>query len=92
MSDKKVVNIKKMLANESHAFSVPIDYEGLIEQGVLKKVGKSYYVDDPKTLPKDIAKRIKTIANGRYGQRVTFYKETKTMKNMAAKFKKYRDS
>ena len=91
MSDKKIVNITKMLANESHVFSLPIDYDGLIEQGVLKKVGKSYYVDDPKVLPNDVAKRIKTIANGRHGKRVTFYKETKTMKNMAEKFKQYRD-
>jgi hypothetical protein len=91
MNNKKIVNIKKMLANESHAFSVPIDYEGLIEQGLLKKVGKSYYVDNPASLPGEIAKRIKTISNGRHGKRVTFYKETKTMKNMADKFKQFRD-
>lgn len=89
--NNKLVNLEKMLANESHDFSVPIDFESLIEKGVLKKVGKSYYIDHPEDLPKNISKRIKTISNGRHGKRVTFFKETKAMKNMANKFKKYRD-
>jgi hypothetical protein len=91
MNNNKITNIRKMLANESHAFSVPIDYENLIEKGLLKKVGKSYYVDNLNSLPEEIAKRIKTSSNGRHGIRVTFYKETKAMKNMAEKFKKFRD-
>jgi len=62
MGNNKLINIRKMLANESHAYSIPIDFEGLIEQGILKKVGKSYYVDDLNSLPESIRKRINTFS------------------------------
>jgi len=91
MGKDKLTNIRKMLANEAYNFSIPIDFDGLIKQGLLKKVGKSYYVDNPDSLPENITKRIKSISNGRYGKKVTFYKETKTMKNMADKFKQFKN-
>jgi len=87
MDDIELDNFRKKLANEIHNFSVPIDFEGLIKQGLLKKVGKSYYINDLNALPESVRKRIKTIANGRHGAKVTFYKETKSMKNLAAKLK-----
>jgi len=81
-----------MIANQSHAMSTPIDFEGLIQQGLLKKVGKSYYVDNVDALPESAKMNIKTIATGsKHGIKVTFYKDTKSIKKIAEKFKQFRD-
>jgi hypothetical protein len=91
MDEEEKDNLRNRLANATYAFSIPTDYAGLIERGLLKKVGKSYYVDDINALPENVRKRIKDLSNGRYGTRVTFYKESKSAKKMADKLEQYRD-
>lgn len=83
--------IRKMVANESLALSKPIDFDVLVEQGILKLVGKSYYVDNIKTLPNEVRSRIKSVSNGKHGLRITFTKESKSMKKISEKFNKFKD-
>ena len=91
MDDKKIEEIAKMVANESYARSIPIDIDGLISKGIVKQVGKSYYVENLKLLPEDVRKRIKNVSKGRHGLRIEFYKETKSMAKLANKFRHLRD-
>jgi predicted transcriptional regulator len=81
--------IRKELAKTAKAFSEPIDFDKLIEDGLIIKKGKSYYVLNIHNLPENIRKRIKDITKTKNGLRVTFYKETKKMKNLAEKFSGY---
>ena len=41
MSDEEVEKMRKMLAKESHIMSTSIDFDQLIEDGLLKKIGES---------------------------------------------------
>lgn len=68
------------IAKSAHAFTVPIDFEKLINDGLLVKRGKSYYLTDTKLLPEIMSKRIKTVTPTQNGVRVTFYKESKSIK------------
>jgi len=86
MDEKKLKEIKKMLANNSKILAIPIDFEDLIKKGLIKKVGKSYYTDNIHTLPKEIIKKIKSFSNGRYGIKLTFYQETKSIKKNCKRF------
>ena len=91
MDEKELNDIRKMVANRSHEASIPIDYEALISKGILKKVGKSYYVESINSLPKDLKSRVKSMSKGRYGIKVTFSKETQSMKKLSKKFEQFRD-
>ena len=71
--------------------STPIDFDQLIKDGLLKRIGKSYYVDNIHNLPENVSKRITSVSETKNGIRVTFSKETKSMKKLADKFEKYRD-
>ena len=68
--------IVKELAEVAHAFSVPINFEKLMSDGVLKKIGRSYYVKNIRLLPEPVRNRIKSIAGTNNGLMVTFYKES----------------
>ncbi len=91
MDEKKVNELGKMVANKAHALSMPLDFDALISKGILKQVGKSYYVESLKRLPEEVRKRIKNVSKGRYGIRVEFYKETKSMAKLAKQFELFRD-
>ena len=91
MDENELEKIRKMVANGSHALSTPIDFDALIAKGILKKVGKSYYVKNLESLPKEARLKLKTSTKGRHGIRVSFYKETKKMMQLSDKFKQFRD-
>ncbi|MEY8215772.1 MAG: hypothetical protein RPR97_14975 [Colwellia sp.] len=91
MDEKELNKIRKMVANESLALSKPIDFDELLEQGVLKLVGKSYYVNSVESLPHEVKRRIKSVSNGKHGVKVTFIKETKSMSKLSKKFEQFRD-
>jgi len=75
----------KNIIDSVNAFAEPIDFKKLIDDGVLILKGQSFYVKSLKDLPEKVAKRLKSAEPGRYGIQVVFYKETKSMKNLAGK-------
>ena len=83
MNDEEM---KKEIIKAAKAFSKPINFEKLISDGFLIKKGKSYYTTNIKDLPEDIGKRIKEAVPTKNGLRVTFYKESKSLKKVADKF------
>ncbi|CDL85249.1 hypothetical protein [Xenorhabdus szentirmaii] len=91
MNQNEMSEIRTMVANKAHAFSQPINLEKLISDGLIKKVGKSYYTDDFNALPENIKKRVSSISKGRYGIRIVFTKETKKMAKLAEEFKLFRE-
>lgn len=88
MNDEEMA---KELAKAVQAFSEPIDFEKLIADGVLTRKGKSYYVTDLKVLPENVAKRIKQATTTKHGLRVTFHKESKSLKKLAGQLSGYLD-
>ncbi|EPW6433266.1 hypothetical protein ACWOYR_004728 [Vibrio parahaemolyticus] len=64
MNQNEIDDIRKMVANESYAASQPIDFEKLISDGLIKKVGNSYYTDDFNALPENIKKRVRNPPKG----------------------------
>jgi predicted transcriptional regulator len=62
MDDEEMV---KKLAKSAQAFSDPIDFDKLIEDGLLVKKGRSYYALDIHALPKFYkeSKSLKKLAN-----------------------------
>ena len=86
MNDEEMI---KKIAESAQAFSEPIDFEKLVSDGILTQRGKSYYVTDLKALPAVVSKRIKTVTKTKYGIKVTFYRESKSLKKIANKFKGY---
>ena len=90
MDEEELNKIRNMVANESQALSTPIDFESLISKGILKHVGKSYYVENLQLLPENIRKKVKSSSKGRYGIKVTFYKETQKMTALSKKFEQFR--
>jgi len=79
----------KKLAKAAHAFSIPLDYEKLISDGLLKKIGRSYYVENINLLPESVSARIKTATPTKNGIRVTFYKESKSLTKLSKKLQKH---
>ena len=79
----------KELAKAAHAFSIPIDFEKLISDRLLKKIGRSYYVENINLLPEPVSKRIKTATPTKNGIRVTFYKESKSLAKLSENLKKH---
>ncbi|MDP2842756.1 MAG: hypothetical protein Q8O06_03825 [Acetobacterium sp.] len=90
MANEEREKMRKMLAQEAHILSTPIDFDQLIKDGLLKKIGKSYYVDNIHDLPENVGKRITSVSQTKNGTKVTFSKETKSMKKLADKSEKYR--
>jgi hypothetical protein len=91
MNDEELEKITKMVANESHIMSTPIDFDQLIRDGLLKRIGKSFYTENSHDLPENVRKRITSVNKTKNGIKVTFSKETKSMKKLADKSKQYRD-
>lgn len=91
MNGEEVEKMRKMLAKETRIMSTPIDFDKLIKDGLLKKIGKSYYTDNIHNLQENVSKRIRSFSKTKNGIRVTFSKETKLMKKLADKFEKYQD-
>ena len=81
----------KKLANAAYAHAIPIDFDKLVEKGILKKSGSSYYVEDISRLPDNVSQRITSIEKTKKGTKVKFSKETKSMQKISEKFKQYRD-
>lgn len=81
----------KMIANEAHALATPIDFDLLLKTGVLNKIGKTYYTDNVRSLPEYVAKKISSAEQTKNGTKLTFYKETKSVKKIAEDLKKWRD-
>ncbi|WP_415239619.1 hypothetical protein [Pseudomonas brassicacearum] len=73
----------KEIAKSAHAFAEPIDFEKLVNDGLLIKKGKSFYATNLEALPEIVSKRIKEIASTKNGLRVTFYKESKALEKLA---------
>lgn len=91
MNNDELKNIVKMLANHSHAASIVIDYDDLVNKGILNLVGKSYYVDRLDSLPIGIRGRVVSYSKGKYGMKVVFSKDSKAMKKLADEYKPFRD-
>lgn len=77
------------IAKAAQAFAEPIDFERLINDGLLIKKGRSFYAPDLKALPENISKRIKAATSTKDGLRVTFHKESKSLKKIAESLKGY---
>lgn len=72
----------------AEAFTNPIDFDQLIEDGLLIQKGKSLYAPNIHNLPESVTQRIKQATLTRNGTKVTFYKES----TAAKKFIDQRDS
>tara|TARA_R110001592_G_scaffold254129_3_gene517497 strand:+ start:43553 stop:43819 length:267 start_codon:yes stop_codon:yes gene_type:complete len=79
--------LAEMVAVTAQALSEPIDFDSLLEQGLLEKRGRSYYVPDIGALPENVAKRINSTTTTKNGIRVTFSKERKSTIKLAAQLK-----
>lgn len=91
MDEDELNEIRKIVANKAHLLSKSVDVEFLIDEGIVKQVGKSFYVESLDLLPEDTRKLLKSVKKGRYGIRVEFAKGSKSMANLAEKFKQFRD-
>lgn len=91
MNDEELRILARMMANEAYALATPIDFDKLVKDGVLKRIGKSYYTDNVRNLPEHVSKKISSIEQTKKGKKLIFYKETKSIKKLAEDFKKWRD-
>ncbi len=91
MNDEELRIMAKMVANEAHAMATPINIASLLEFGVLRKIGNSYYTDNIHNLPEHVSKKISSVTNTKQGMKLTFYKESKSLKKLAEDLKKWRD-
>ena len=91
MKDEELRILAKMIANEAYVLATPLDFEKLVKDGVLKKIGKSYYTDNVRNLPEHVSKKISSVEQTKKGTKLTFYKETKSIKKLAEDSKKWRE-
>lgn len=87
--EREKIMTKQQVAEEAHALATPLDFENLVATGVLKQIGKSYYTDNIHTLPEHVVKKISSTEHTKKGIKLSFYKETKSIKNLAEKTKKW---
>ena len=71
------------LARSAEAHCKPINFEQLLEDGLLVQKGKSFYVPDIHALPDGVAQRIKSMTPTKNGTKVTFSKESKSAEKLA---------
>lgn len=83
MRDEERSKLAKAVANEAHILSTPIDFDQLIKDGLIKKIGNSYYTENVRALPDNVAKKIKSVTSTKNGMKLTFYKETKAIIKLA---------
>lgn len=67
--------------------ATPVDFDKLIREGLLRKIGKSYYTDNVAALPETVRMRVIGVAETKNGHRLTFSRERKGMKNLSEKLK-----
>lgn len=79
MDDEMLYNARNKLAAEAQALATPIDFDHLMEDGLIKKIGNSYYTDNIHGLPEIVTKKIQSFKQTRNGLKLTFYKETKAL-------------
>ena len=91
MKAEELDKIRKEVAEVAHIMATPIDFDKLINDGLLKKIGTSYYTDNIHKLPKNVSIKIKTFTPTKKGLKLTFYKESKSMIKLAEKTKHLRD-
>lgn len=77
MINEELEKMLEMLAKELHIISTPNDFDQLIKDGLIKKIGRSFYADNIHNLPVNVSKRITSVSETKNGIRVTFSKETK---------------
>ena len=56
----KEVELKKKLASEIKDLAKPIDFDKLIEGGILVKKGRSFYIQNMNLVPDNVRKRIQS--------------------------------
>ena len=71
------------LARSAEAHSKQIDFEQLLEDGLLVQKGKSYYAPNIHALPDDVAMRIKSATLKNKGTKVTFSKASTSAEKLA---------
>ena len=86
--DLKKMITKEKIASEIIMHATPIDFDQLIKDGVIKQIGKSDYTDNMQKLPYHVAQKIKSVGETKNGLKLTFYKETKSIKKSAEKLMK----
>lgn len=91
MTPEEIERISKEMAKVAHIHATPIDFDKLIKEGLLRKVGRSYYTDNIHGLPENVSKKIKALTNTKQGIRLTFHKESKSMIKLAERTKHLRD-
>lgn len=64
-----------------------IDFEKLIQKGLLRKIGRSYYTDNVRGLPKAVRMKITAIAETKSGIRLTFSQSSKKAQKLYKKVK-----
>jgi hypothetical protein len=79
----ELARMRSEWADELKIMATPIDFEQLIKDGLIKRIGKSYYTDSIPNLPEAVAKKIKHISPTKNGEKLTFYKETQKIKKLA---------
>lgn len=91
MNAEEIEKIKKEVAKVAHILATPIDFDQLINDGLLKKIGNSYYTENIHGLPENLSKKIKSITQTKKGLKLTFYKESKSMIKLAKNTEHLRD-
>lgn len=74
MNDEEIRKMAEKIKKETEIMSTPIDFEQLEKDGLIKKVGKSYYADNIHNLPEHVSKKIKSIETTKNGTKLSFYK------------------
>lgn len=91
MNAEEITKIQKEVGNVAHILATPIDFDELIDAGLVKKIGTSYYTDNIHGLPKNVSQKIDSIKQTKNGLKLTFCKETKAIKKLADITKHLRD-
>lgn len=74
MNDEEIRKMAEKIEKETEIMSTPIDFEQLEKDGLIKKVGKSYYTDNIHNLPEHVSKKITSSETTKNGTKLTFYK------------------
>jgi len=91
MKDTKSESLKRSTANQAHILATPIDFNKLVEEGALKKIGQSYYINNLQKIPSQVSYMVSAIEKNKNGFKLTFYKEKKQIKRPAEDSKELRD-
>jgi hypothetical protein len=90
VNEKELRALAKLVANEAHALATPSDFEELEKARLLRKIGKSYYTDNVRNLPEHVAKTISSFEQTKRGFKLTFHKQSRSMKRLSEESKGWR--